>query len=85
MTIQEWRKKHPRCAFCKNVAKHVYHGYAEMILECQAKDKRIIFNNMSRAFCRLYQVRDGEMNVIDHRSHPPMPPTKAPKKESNDD
>jgi hypothetical protein len=81
MTVQEWRSKHKRCSFCENVVKHVYHGYNGTILECSAKEQMIVFNDAPRVFCRLYQVRDGDMSVVDHRNHPPMPPKKAQKEE----
>lgn len=56
--IYNWRKKHPKCIYCKYYsARRV--GIEEVIIEeCAAKDKMIIFNSIPRWFCKLYKVKE---------------------------
>ena len=56
--VYNWRKKHPKCIYCKYYsARRV--GIEEVIIEeCAAKDKMITFNSIPRWFCKLYKVKE---------------------------
>jgi hypothetical protein len=56
--VYNWRKKHPKCIYCKYYrARRV--GIEEVIIEeCAAKDKMITFNSIPRWFCKIYTVKE---------------------------
>lgn len=61
MTVQEWRNKHRRCAWCVHArAEEVYDdGYTYLditIYTCTAKCKRVD-PTTPRPFCRLFEQR----------------------------
>lgn len=55
MTVDEYRKKHPHCYFCKHskemLPKETFPSY-----HCCAKEKEILFNTAKR--CPLYETRE---------------------------
>ena len=55
--VYDWRKKHPKCVYCKYYnARRV--GIEEVFVEeCTAKDKMITSSSIPRWFCKLYKVK----------------------------
>lgn len=54
LTPDEYRKKHPRCAYC------MYLKYSCKYItdpQCSISGKRIVFPDNPRLFCRMYQPK----------------------------
>ena len=53
-----WRRKHPKCNYCKYYRVRRVGIEETIIEECIAKDKMIISNSIPRWFCKLYKVKE---------------------------
>lgn len=49
MTVDEYRKRHKRCLWCK------HYGYLYGYLSCRAKKKHLKFERLPRIFCLCYK------------------------------
>ena len=63
MTVQEWRGRHRRCAWCVHIkSDEVYDDdYTDLyitIYTCTAKNRRVD-PTTPRPFCRLFKQRNG--------------------------
>lgn len=58
MTVQEWRKKHKRCQFCKHCVDVIPHtALVAPYYCCNAKEK-IVNQDLPRPFCRLFELKE---------------------------
>ena len=61
MTVNEWRRKHPKCKWCKH-CEFVYPFQQAYVscpdyYDCNAKDK-IVHPNIPRIFCQLFELKE---------------------------
>ena len=59
MTTEQWKKRHPRCDFCKNleVDKRPLDTLGNELYFCKAKNKTVL-PDLPRPFCVLFKVRE---------------------------
>lgn len=56
LTVNEWRNKHRKCAYCKH-REFIWHNYYSGHCRCKAKFK-IVNEDLPRPFCRLFQLKE---------------------------
>ena len=56
--VYDWRRKHPKCNYCKYYRVRQVGIEEAIIEECIAKDKMISSNSIPRWFCKLYKVKE---------------------------
>lgn len=54
--VFDYRKKHPKCKYCKHLKTYIrgFEGY--IFHECLAKDRFIDFPDLPRWFCSCYEI-----------------------------
>ena len=62
LTPQDWRRRHPKCKFCKHCKLQTpsakYGVSCPDFFSCEAKDKIITFIGLPRRFCRCFEVKE---------------------------
>lgn len=58
MTVNEWRRKHRKCLFCKHLrVVNPPHYCADCFFRCEAKQKDVN-EDIPRPFCKLFELKE---------------------------